>query len=149
LNAEILKKMESIKKKYGNFILINTNFASVNPRVDDTISYYEMCVRVGVVDPNSRFDQEQFFKWCTWEHQNIILLGQVIPALRALPGAPRIIIRPHPSENFDRWHEAWPDSSGVSVIREGDHAAWTAAALMLLHTGCTTGVDATLLGRGR
>lgn len=135
-----------LRRTHGDYILINTNLASINPRVEDTISYYELCMRVGVIDPANADDHDQFFKWCNWERQNMALLTEVIAACRASSSVPKIIIRPHPSENIDKWRQAYPGDEKVSVIREGDHTAWTAGARLLLHTGCTTGVEAMLLG---
>ena len=146
LNGDIHERAAKLRETRGEFILINTNFASINPRIEDAVSYHEMCVRVGVIDPDSADDRTQFFKWCTWERQNMALLARVIAACEASTSLPRIIIRPHPSENLERWLEAYPEDDRVSVIREGEHTAWTAAARLLLHTGCTTGVEATLLG---
>ncbi len=146
LNGDILDRADRVAERQGAFILVNTNFASVNPRVEDAVSYHEMCVRVGVIDPENRDDEAQFFKWCAWERQNMALLAEVIAAARARDDMPPIIIRPHPSENIDRWREAYPGDARVQVIREGEHTAWTAAARLLLHTGCTTGVEASLLG---
>ncbi|MDG2285491.1 MAG: hypothetical protein P8N43_08165 [Alphaproteobacteria bacterium] len=146
LDGAIRRRAFDLREAHGDFILINTNFASINPRIEDAISYYEMCARVGVIDPESAEDRTQFFKWCTWERQNMALLAKVITACKANEALPKIILRPHPSENLDRWREAYPDDDRMSLIREGEHTAWTAAARLLLHTGCTTGVEAILLG---
>ncbi|MDE0811977.1 MAG: hypothetical protein OSB69_22075 [Alphaproteobacteria bacterium] len=146
LSSEIQDRAAKLREERGDFILVNTNFASINPRVEDAVSDYETCVRVGVIDPGNANDRVQFLNRCRWERQNMALLAQVIAASKANTTIPKIIIRPHPSENLERWREAYPDDNDVLVIREGEHTAWTAAAKLLLHTGCTTGVEAVLLG---
>jgi len=146
LDGPIREGAEMIRAGYGNFILINTNFGATNPRVEDTVSFLETCARVGLIDPDDPTGQVDFIKWCGWERQNMTLLAEVIAAARGRDDFPAIIIRPHPSENIERWRAAYPDDHRVRVIREGEHTAWTTAARLLLHTGCTTGVEASLLG---
>ena len=92
-----------------------------------------------ILEPSSPQGRDDYIKWCTWERQNMTLLARVIAACRSPASIQKIIIRPHPSENIDKRRRAYPEDGTVSVIREGDHTAWTAGARLLLHTGCTTG----------
>ena len=146
LDGQIRRGAEAVRARHGDFILINTNFGSTNPRMEDTVSDFETCARVGLIDPENPVDRADYLGWCGWERLNMALLAEVIAAARSRPGIPPIIIRPHPSENIQRWREAYPGDDRVRIIREGEHTAWTAAARLLLHTGCTTGVEASLLG---
>lgn len=146
LDGELRRRAQVIRETHRDYILINTNFGSTNPRVEDSVSDFETCARVGLIDPDDPADRADYIGWCTWERQNMGFLAEVIAACKASASVPKIIIRPHPSENLERWRQAYPDDDRISVIREGDHTAWTAAARLLLHTGCTTGVEATLLG---
>jgi surface carbohydrate biosynthesis protein len=137
---------KAIRRRHGDYILVNTNFGSTNPRVEDTVTDYEGCARIGLITADDPADHEDYIGWCTWERQNMALLANVLAACRSSSTLPKVIVRPHPSENIDKWRQAYPDDEKVSVIREGDHTAWTAGARLLLHTGCTTGVEAMLLG---
>ncbi|MDA1309517.1 MAG: hypothetical protein O2985_07925 [Proteobacteria bacterium] len=143
---EIHGRAVKVREVHNDYILVNTNFGASNTRLEDTIAHYELCARIGVIDGSGPKGRDDYIEWCTWERQNMALLTGVIAACRASSSAPKIIIRPHPSENIDKWRQAYPDDDKVSVIREGDHTAWTAGARLLLHTGCTTGVEAMLLG---
>jgi hypothetical protein len=70
----------------------------------------------------------------------------MIPALaRAFPDQP-IVIRPHPSESQDTWREVAAGLSNVRVIHEGNVVPWLLAAHMVLHNGCTTAIEAYMLG---
>ena len=135
----------ALRREYGDYILINTNFGATNPRVEDAIAFRDLCIRVGLLDPMSEQDRNEFVERCRWERGNMALLAEVIAACEASPSLPKIIIRPHPGENIDKWREAYAGRERVSIIREGDHVPWTAGARLLLHTGCTTGVEAMLL----
>jgi hypothetical protein len=53
-----------------------------------------------------------------------------------------IVIRPHPLENHDVWHELARPHNNVEVIYEGNVLAWLKAANAVIHNGCTTGIEA-------
>jgi surface carbohydrate biosynthesis protein len=145
-DGPIRQESEAIRREYGDYILVNTNFGATNPSVEDTIAFRDLCIRVGVLDPKNRRDREEFVARCQWERGNMALMARIIAECAASSSLPRVIIRPHPAENLDKWRAAHAGEPRISIIREGDHVPWTAAARLLLHTGCTTGVEATLLG---
>lgn len=145
-SREIKEKGRKIREMHGPYILVNTNFGSINPKIEDTCFYLDMCQQVGVIDPDRPEDWADFLGWCYWERENLELLTEVIGFLSRRANSPRVIIRPHPSENIEKWTAAFLDEPGVSVIFDGDHLPWTAGAEVLIHTGCTTGVEATMLG---
>lgn len=145
-DGPIRREAEAIRERFGDYILVNTNYGATNPATEDTVAFRALCVRVGVLDPANQQDCDEFIARCEWERDNLALMARVIARCVRSPSLPRIIIRPHPAENIGKWREAYADVPGVSVIREGDHVPWTAAARLLLHTGCTTGVEAALLG---
>ena len=140
------REAEAIRARHGDFLLINTNHASINPKLEDCWRDFQECVGVGLFEGDGEHGTEAYFTWCAWERANLHALVELIGRLRAA-GAPfPIIVRPHPSENLDSWRRALDGMPGVSVIREGDHIPWTMAARMLAHTSCTTGLEAFLLG---
>lgn len=145
-SGKIMARAREIRRARGDYVLINSNFGSVNPRVEDTYGDFNACLRVGLIRADNPADRADFMAWCGWERDNLDLLARVIGAYLERPGYPRLIIRPHPSENVAKWREAYRDEGGVSIIQEGDHLPWTAGARLLLHTGCTTGTEAALLG---
>jgi hypothetical protein len=71
---------------------------------------------------------------------------RLIPELsRALPGL-RIVVRPHPSESHDLWHETAMGLDDVEIANEGNVYPWLMACEAVIHNGCTTAVEATILG---
>jgi surface carbohydrate biosynthesis protein len=135
-----------LSAQYGRYILVNTNFASINPRSGDTVGYLELCRAAGVTNPSDPASMTDFFTWCGWEHENLQSIVELIHALRGTKIDAHIIIRPHPSENITLWQNAFDTIKGVSVIREGDHLPWTAGASLLVHPGSTTGLESAILG---
>ena len=136
---------EALRRRFGDFLLINTNFSTINPRDDDALGCFDACVRVGLVDPGDPVDLEEFFTWCDWEKTNLATIGALLDGLRRRGFSWPVIVRPHPTEELNIWRRALDGDKHVRVIREGDHLAWTAAARLLVHPGCTTGLEALLL----
>jgi surface carbohydrate biosynthesis protein len=142
----ILARSQKIRDAYGDYVLVNSNIGAINPRIEDTYAFFRMCRQVGIINPNRPQDWVDFLGRCDWEWGNLALLTRVIGAYLLRSDYPRLIIRPHPAEDAAKWHEAYRDVNGVSVIQDGDHAPWTAGARLMIHTGCTTGMEAALLG---
>lgn len=81
-------------------------------------------------------------------------LGQVFAAFEAMiPTLARafpshtIIIRPHPSEDHDRWRKVVAGVGNAKVIYQGSVEPWLNAADAIIHNASTIGVEAFLLNR--
>jgi hypothetical protein len=59
----------------------------------------------------------------------------------------RVVLRPHPGEQLRLWRDVAQTLPHVTVIREGAAAPWILASEALIHTNCTTGVEAFALGK--
>ena len=59
----------------------------------------------------------------------------------------RILLRPHPSESVDFYNSAFSSIKNVAVKREGNVLPWIRGAALVLHSNCTTGIEAVLAGR--
>lgn len=151
LNAEFIAESQAtqfrVVRALQPYILINTNYASINPIDGDTLRYYQRCVAAGIIDPDNAADISDFEAWCAWEHANIARLLELLGRYRDQLCPMRIILRPHPSERLTFWEELLADQPGIKVIRQGDHLPWTLGAHAVLHTSCTTGLEAALLDR--
>jgi surface carbohydrate biosynthesis protein len=143
---KIRARSQKIRDAHGDYILINSNIGAINPRVEDTYNFFRMSRQIGVINPDRPQDWVNFLGRCDWEWGNLELLTRVIGAYLLRSDYPRLIIRPHPAEDTAKWHEAYSNINGVSIIQDGDHAPWTAGARSMIHTGCTTGMEAVLLG---
>lgn len=142
-------EVERLRNLYGDFILINTNFTDVNPFIPN----------IGLFLPakgpggKSRLGQagigmSRQFAEGLWDHKQAILedFQQLIPALeKAFPDL-TIIVRPHPSENFKIYNDLAAQCERVKVTNEGNVIPWLLAAKTMVHNGCTTGLEAYVLG---
>jgi hypothetical protein len=71
----------------------------------------------------------------------------IVPAVsKAFPDH-TIIVRPHPAELHETWVNAAEGLSNVKVVFEGTVSPWLLAADAVLHWGCTTGLEAFLMGK--
>lgn len=132
------------------YLLINTNFTTINPKLGDVYTYFQTCSRIGVLDDPAVEPLDRFLAWCNWERENLRALVRVIRVLAGRigqTGGRRIVLRPHPAERLRVWQDRLGDPPGIDVIGDGDHLAWIDGADLLLHSGCSTGLEAHLLGR--
>lgn len=136
-----------IAAEHGRFILLNTNFGSVNSHFGDCLEYFGVCVQTGVVDPTDPTDMATFAEWCDWETRNFAEVVRFLDDLKASGRRHKVIVRPHPSEKLDVWNEVAARRPGLAVIRSGNHVPWMLASDLLIHTGCTTGMEAFIAGR--
>jgi hypothetical protein len=66
----------------------------------------------------------------------------MIPVLeQAFPDYP-IVVRPHPTENRNVYEDIANHCRRIRVTNEGNVVPWLMAANVVIHNGCTTGVEA-------
>jgi surface carbohydrate biosynthesis protein len=138
LRAFFAPAAQKIRERIGRFVLVNTNFSRINHYFPAQSRQRRALERaegshldLGLAEHKSRL----------FRH-----FREMIPALaRAFPDQP-IVIRPHPSESQDTWREVAAGLSNVRVIHEGNVVPWLLAAHMVLHNGCTTAIEAYMLG---
>lgn len=142
---ELRNAAVSIRCGRGAFVLVNTNYASINPYDIDVYNYFRRCIDAGVYDPDDTEDLAKFDHLIDWEHRNLRLMIRFIRCWPEFNSAP-LVIRPHPSENGEIWHRTVGRLNHVDVIDDTDHLSWIAASTATIHTSSTTGLEAHLLG---
>jgi hypothetical protein len=70
----------------------------------------------------------------------------LVPVLADAFPRHNIVVRPHPSEGHEVWRDAAGDHDNVHVLNEKSVIPWLIAASALVHNGCTTAVEAAVLG---
>ena len=149
LRAYFGPEVQQLRREYGEFVLINTNFTDVNPFIP----------AVGLFVPSknpsrpARMGQtgkglpRQFAEGLGVHKQRLVEdFIEMIPALeKALPGV-NLVLRPHPSENHGIYHQLAQRCSRVSVVHRGNVLPWLLACRALVHNGCTTAVEAYSMG---
>ena len=149
LRSEMHKFFEDdvkrIRNTYGDFILVNTNFNHVN-------SFYP--VQGLFLPPKNPHQKPRFgrsargmtreFAEGFQDHKLAIFedFKALIPCLERTFSNHTIVVRPHPTEKHDIYHEIAARCERVRVTNEGNVIPWLMAAKALIHNGCTTGVEA-------
>lgn len=139
--------VKKLREKFGNFILINSNFNLVNS------FHQDMGLLAPSPDPGDEpvltrraksfgLTREYAMGFTAYKHGILEDFKEMIPVLdRAFPDY-TIVVRPHPAENQEIYHETAARCKHVRIINEGNVVPWLLAARLLIHNGCTTGVEA-------
>ena len=133
--------------RYGDFILVNTNFSAVNPYIPE----------IGLFQPGNGNKPDRFgqmakgmtreFAQGFFRHKQATLKEflTLIPQLEQAFPEVTIVVRPHPGEKFDIYHALAAKCRRVRVANAGNVIPWLLACKALVHNGCTTGLEAYLL----
>ena len=142
-------EVNALKRQYGDFILINTNFNHVNAFGPD-MNLFQPVKNPGEPAKFGRAARGMTREYAQglWDHKHAVFKSfqKLIPRLdEAFPNL-NIVIRPHPTEQHDVYRDIAARSSRVHVTNEGNVVPWILATRVVLHNGCTTGVEAFVMG---
>jgi surface carbohydrate biosynthesis protein len=135
---------DAIRRRHGRFLLVNTNFGTINHYEDDPEDRIRRLLAKNEIEGEAH--AEQMRAWFHYKKVHMDRLKPVLVELAAAKSFDKIVLRPHPSENHDAWR-AWAAPYGIDVRFEGSANNWLLAADAILHTGCTTGIEGVLLDR--
>jgi surface carbohydrate biosynthesis protein len=140
------REVAQIKARLGKFVLFNTNTGVVHSAWGGEEEHERVMIRTGWLDENEPWTFDMHRRTVTLDHLNYDLTRETVRGLAIGEPSLKIVLRPHPAENTDAWLKEFTDLPNVEVIREGGIAAMILASRLVLHTGCTTGVEAMLMG---
>ena len=132
-----------IAQRHGRFILFCSNFGRIlHARRDDLVA------------KQSRVQESKWQGAAAYQdnlekqlHANLAAYIEMLPKLREWFPGHRLVIRPHPSEDRGFWRETFANVDGVFVEDEGIATPWILASDVLVHHGCTTGIEAELMDK--
>jgi surface carbohydrate biosynthesis protein len=143
------KEVEEFQGRYGEFILINTNFNHVNAFGPD----------MNLFKPNKNTSQKAKFGRAARgmsreyaeglrDHKQAVFkdFQGIIPRLEEAFPENAIVVRPHPTENHEVYQKIADQCQRVYVTNEGNVVPWLMATKAIIHNGCTTGVEAYVAG---
>jgi len=139
----------SYRAAHGDFLLINTNFNHVNAffPVENLFLSADAPgqeLRRGRASEGMALDYAiglRDHKQRLFEH-----FQRLIPELEKSFPQVTIVVRPHPTEAHAVYEAIARRCTRVRVTNEGNVVPWLLAAKALVHNGCTTGVEAYVLG---
>jgi surface carbohydrate biosynthesis protein len=141
-------EVAQLRQKYGDFILINTNFNHINAYGPD----------MNLFKPVKKSNQQPAFGRAARgmsrdyaqglrDHKQAIFeqFKRLIPQLEEAFPDVNIVVRPHPTEKHDVYQQIASRCGRVYVTNEGNVVPWLRAARAVIHNGCTTGVEAYMM----
>ena len=135
------REVASIRERFGRPILVNTNFSIVNPYFSSLSKY--SAATLAEKKSDAHFANVEFREF---RADMFARMRALVPELAAAFPDTQIVVRPHPGENAAAWREAAAASSNAHVVFEGAVVPWLLASTALVHNGCTTAVEAGVLG---
>jgi surface carbohydrate biosynthesis protein len=140
-----LEEANEHRRTYGDYVMVDTNFGAINSQWGDAETFKKILERVGYLDPTNLTDQKYYDRHLRTENANITLLRRTLERLSKRFPEITFIVRPHPAERDRPWRKAYGNHSNIVVTAEGSHIPWILGAKLMLHTGCTTGLEAEVL----
>lgn len=132
---------EAIRRKFGRFVLVNTNFSFGNHGVHSAAMLKDKRV-----DPEDRVRRNHYldaYAHCAGKLPVFLQLASRISD--AFPDM-KVVFRPHPSENPAVYEAMAEYIPRMTVAQGGSLVAWLHAAEFLVHAGCTTAIEGMVAG---
>jgi surface carbohydrate biosynthesis protein len=143
------QEVEQFRETYGKFILINTNFNHVNAYGSD-MNLFKPTKLPGQAPQFGRAARGMSREYAEGlrDHKQAIFEGfkQLFPRLEKAFPDHNIVVRPHPTENHEIYQQIAAGCSRMQVTNEGNVVPWLLASQAVIHNGCTTGVEAYVMG---
>jgi surface carbohydrate biosynthesis protein len=143
-------EVKELRDTYGDFVLINTNFGFVNAFAASLNLLQESPDGSGetVLGDNTRGMDPEFARGLA-EHKLELFkhFRDLVPFLAESMPEQQFVVRPHPAEDHSLWREATGHCPNVHVLNERNVVPWLIASRALIHNGCTTSVEAAVLGK--
>ncbi|MBI2256396.1 MAG: hypothetical protein HYU58_17365 [Proteobacteria bacterium] len=139
------KEVESIRKRFGRFLLVNTNLGWTNSEKGPVEFMVQDQARQGKLDLSDPVAKDFIENYLIMEGDNHRAVVSIIQQLLEKAPDISIVLRPHPSERIDTWLNHFKGAERLSVVREGPSIPWILASEALIQTNCTTGVEAIAL----
>jgi surface carbohydrate biosynthesis protein len=138
---------ERNRRQHGRYVLFDGNFGAINSRWGSVDRFAEVLARVGWMNPDDQGDRAYFERRVRTEQANIVIFRRTLEALADRYPDVCFIVRPHPAERIEPWQRAYEGQRGnIQVISEGSVVPWLLGAALVVHAGCTTGLEAEILG---
>jgi surface carbohydrate biosynthesis protein len=134
-------EVDAIHKRFGEFVLVNTNFNKVN-HFYPKLSELKTAIEKEGTDGANQFDIGK------GRHKLALFnsFKKMLPTLCDSLSRFNVVVRPHPSENQEPWRAITAQCKNLHVTNEGNVIPWLIAAEAIVANGCTTQVESAIIG---
>jgi surface carbohydrate biosynthesis protein len=137
------ERVDSIRARFKDFVLINTNWQlALHPLGPD---FCFSPVEGFVVEDDER--REWFVALWSRVSRTVPAYVELIHKLSIRRKDLNFVFRPHPSDDPTLLRAAFRGVPNVHIVREGVVAPWILASRVMIHDGCTTGMEGYMLGQ--
>ncbi len=136
----------ALREKYGPYILFNSNTASRNS-IWNKKDFLDIQVKIGALHLDDKVSVARFEEQMAFEEDNAVAFEDMLKWCAANVPSHAIVVRPHPSEGLDYWTKFAADTPRVTVAWNTPHIPYMMGADIVVHTNCTTGIEAAVLGK--
>jgi len=133
-------QIDAIRERFGNFVLVNTNFSKVNHFYTD-LSPLKKAIEAKDPTKVNSFD-------AGWGRHKVALFNyfqEMLPPLCKALSEYTVVLRPHPAENQDPWIAIAKRCPNLRVANDGSITPWLMATTAVVANSCTTQVEAAVL----
>lgn len=135
-------RKQEILCEHGDFVLFTSRFGSANHfrrTLDETVDR-----RMELYTGDASETAPERFRYLRRLFEDYM---DVVGKMAARFPKQNFVVRPHPLEDPDTWRTRFQDVANVSVRDGGSAIPWLSAARCVVHSACTTGIEAYILGR--
>jgi surface carbohydrate biosynthesis protein len=131
---------DRLNDEHGPVILVNTNFGFCNhfKGVDEAKNLF--------MHSTSHGSEKFIDEWIDFQQRLFTFFVDAVPWLSSRFPDHSIIVRPHPSEGDSVWLQVADRLPNVRVSKQGNVLEWIIASDAVIHSNCTTGIEAYLMG---
>lgn len=131
-------------KQLGRFLLVNSNFTTIDSPEEDAKLVTKIVVQHGKEDRFSQYT-ELLLNYFLNDRRIFESLTEAIAFLAEKTDL-KIVIRTHPAEDNKKWGKL-SRMKNVIVSSEFDVNPWLYCCEAVIHHGCTTGIEGYLVGK--
>ena len=145
--TSIAAEAEALRQATGPYILFNTSYGQINSIWTDMNHVIQIAARAGLVDINNPASVEEYKSKLKWEEINRAEIVEVIQWTLENITDRTVVLRPHPGERADYWQERFGKHPRFKLVARSSPHPWIMGSDLLVHTTCTTGLEAALLDK--
>jgi surface carbohydrate biosynthesis protein len=128
---------DGLRNEFGKFLLVNTNFTLSN-----SMQGWDWCLQRDSIDASDSPARTRAFDYFGYDLRRVTYYIQLMSRLSDAFPDRQIVLRPHPSERMDIYERLLKHVPRVHIRKSGSLVAWLHAAEVLIHTDCTTALEA-------
>jgi surface carbohydrate biosynthesis protein len=134
-------QVDDIRERFGEFVMINTNFGLVNHFYPELGALKRAAEAQAAGSVNS-------YDAAKGRHKLALFKAflEMLPPLCETLADRTVVLRPHPSENHEPYAAVADRHPNLKIAAEGGISPWLMATQALIANGCTTMIEAAVLG---